>query len=119
MTAISLIEKYGKPIFIERSTGGAYRDGRFVNTSSDLIPFIASCQPLNGSELRSLPEGERVEKTRKFYMKNEIKIVLGRYPKKDDIIIEENERYKITSAITHELILPHTKCLAIKCGENT
>lgn len=119
MSAEVLIEKYGKPIFIERKEAGSYVDGLWVDGATSLLPFVASCQPLNGKELQAMPEGERVEKTRKFYIKNEVAIILGRYPQKDDVIIEGTEKYKITSTITHELLLPHTKCIAIKCGEVT
>ena len=52
---------------VTRPGDGAYVLGRWVPAAGSTFPVDASVQPLNGKEVRLLPEGFTVDGTKKLY----------------------------------------------------
>lgn len=113
-----LIRKWASPgIELIAFADGAYVDGIYEEGAITNTPILAVSQPLTGQELDALPEGERVKKTRKFLMLNDIETTLGRFPRKGDKISEGIDTYKLELVIVNGKPLPHTKAIGIKLDE--
>lgn len=110
---------FRRDYLIERKEPGTYVDGRFVSGQITEVTIKASVQPLNGIDLKALPEGNRSSRGVKIYsdeMLNVTKSTLGIEP---DVLLVMGERYKlIAMAPNQSNVINHFKYLAILVVED-
>ncbi len=82
---------------VERSRGGTYRKGRYVEGGKETITVMGSLQPLNARELKLVSEGTRLKQLFKFYTDQAILAINTKELAKADIITINGETYKVIS----------------------
>lgn len=85
-------------VIVERATAGAYVDGIYQPGSTSLFKTICSVQQPSPEELQTLPGGERIKDVRKFISKRQIRTSDDKTTMTADVVLYQNERYKIISS---------------------
>ena len=61
-----------EPFIVKRNSGGGYVNGRWVPGADTALIGRGNIQPLSGSELMQLPEGDREKDVQKIYTELEL-----------------------------------------------
>ena len=105
---------------IEYSIGGTVTrtETGFTENYGAWTEFYGAVQPLNGSDIRALPEGESQERTLKIYTND---VVLSPTDedtgKQADRVRIEGEVYKVIQSKTWGYGLPHSKVIVTRVQE--
>ena len=89
----------GAPLFVTgtytvtRQATGAYVAGVWVPGSGSTFTLDAGVQPINGADLRLLPEGQHVEELRKLYTATQL--FTARDNKAPDTIAIDSESWRV------------------------
>jgi len=119
-TTTITIQRYSPDLAIDAITGGQYLRGKWVPRTEPLNEFDiqVSRQPLNGEEMATFAEGQRVKVAYKYYSDVEIYTtdpVKGRYR---DVIIDHNEVMEVVHVEPWQNgIISHFMVIAIRKKE--
>jgi len=104
---------------VKRRAAGTYTNGTFVPGAESQISIKGSVQPLSGSELLLLPEGERVRAKCKMYSHDGLKTASVNDATIADRVVVEGRDLEVHSVapFRNEGSLSHFKYVLVEVGE--
>lgn len=101
------------PVTITRTAAGSYVNGVFTAGSTSTINITASIQPVNGEDMKPLPEGRRVDDFVKVYTDADLQVSdTGKQP---DRLTWRGKVYEATSCDARQMgVINHYKYIFTK-----
>lgn len=105
---------------VKRHAAGDYSTGAFVPGAESQFDVVGSVQPLSGSELLLLPEGERVRARCKMYSHDELKTASLTDKTLADRVVVEGRDLEVhsVSEFRNSGALSHFKYVLVAVGED-
>lgn len=96
-------------------TGTRLPNGRYVEGGTTALSFTANHQPLTGSEMLELPEGERVRNVRKLYTATTLRPADVSTKARADEVDIDGETYVVFRTMPYNMgVLDHHKVIVIR-----
>ncbi len=107
-----------KTLTVNRPSGGARVNGRWVPGSTSSFTIKTSVQPANGKDLEALEEGQRTSEILKIYPSTELKTIDQHISQEADIVVNDGKNYTVVHVgeNTNDII-NHYKCLIMRVKE--
>ena len=103
-------------VSFKRHAPGAHVEGRYVEGGVTVLTAEASAQPLNGSEIKMLPEGRRNDEAMKFYTETKFQTSDEKNKINADLITYDGKEYEVHKVANWSIgtDIPHYKVIAVK-----
>ena len=107
---------FRKTYLVLREDAGEYVDGVWVRGARSTLNIKASMQPVKlGQDMSALPEGRKLENTRKLYTSATLRHTEQGDGIQPDIVVHDGFGYEIVSvAESDNGVLPHNKYIAYR-----
>lgn len=93
---------------------GLYINGIWQNGVSTTFTILGDLQPTQANEMKSLPEGRRIDDTQTIYTETLLKSVDTLNP---DIVLIDGKRYEVLKVYDWKWDLKHYKVIVGKCEQ--
>ena len=109
---------FRKPQIITRTSAGSYVNGTFVAGSPSTITIQASIQPATGEDMKSLPEGRRLDDYVKVYTDSDLQVLEESSGIQPDKLEWRGHTYECISADVRQMgIISHFKYIFSKVSQ--
>ncbi len=117
MSALRLIQRYGRNITVQRFSPGVFLEGQYTSGGLIEIQMVAAVQPMGAREVMMLPEGDRLKEAIRVFSVQQL-LTKDETKSRSDVIVVDGRTFEVKMVTNHTIYgakvnLTHYESIAV------